>query len=107
MPGTVAKTRSGGPSGLYEKDVVLAVAQNCAPKSTPNRACAMLTRESDYFRCPAGARGESPTGAGRSVCSIHADAFMNPARGASVFALSENGATSAAARWMAQKGKYQ
>jgi N-acetylmuramoyl-L-alanine amidase len=36
--------------------------------------------------------------------SIHADAFLNPqARGASVFALSENGASSAAARWMAQK----
>ena len=36
--------------------------------------------------------------------SIHADAFMRPqARGASVFALSESGATSAAARWMAQR----
>jgi len=36
--------------------------------------------------------------------SIHADAFMRPeARGASVFALSQGGATSAAARWMAQR----
>ncbi|HEY5307903.1 MAG TPA: N-acetylmuramoyl-L-alanine amidase, partial [Casimicrobiaceae bacterium] len=36
--------------------------------------------------------------------SIHADAFREPnARGSSVFALSENGATSAAAKWLAQK----
>ena len=36
--------------------------------------------------------------------SIHADAFINPeARGSSVFALSENGATSAAARWLAKR----
>jgi N-acetylmuramoyl-L-alanine amidase len=36
--------------------------------------------------------------------SIHADAFKEPsARGSSVFALSEHGATSAAARWLAQR----
>ena len=36
--------------------------------------------------------------------SIHADAFREPsARGSSVFALSESGATSAAAKWLAQK----
>jgi N-acetylmuramoyl-L-alanine amidase len=36
--------------------------------------------------------------------SIHADAFTNrAARGASVFALSDRGATSAAARWLADK----
>jgi N-acetylmuramoyl-L-alanine amidase len=38
------------------------------------------------------------------LVSIHADAFFKPeARGASVFALSTDGATSAAARWMANK----
>jgi N-acetylmuramoyl-L-alanine amidase len=36
--------------------------------------------------------------------SIHADAFTTPtARGSSVFALSEHGASSAAARWLAQR----
>jgi N-acetylmuramoyl-L-alanine amidase len=36
--------------------------------------------------------------------SIHADAFVEPrARGASVFALSQNGASSTAARWLADK----
>jgi N-acetylmuramoyl-L-alanine amidase len=36
--------------------------------------------------------------------SIHADAFVKPhARGSSVFALSEKGATSAAARWLAKR----
>jgi N-acetylmuramoyl-L-alanine amidase len=65
---------------------------------------AMLTRESDYFvplheRVVKARRVQADL-----FVSIHADAFMNPqARGASVFALSENGASSAAARWMAQR----
>lgn len=94
-----------GPSGLYEKDVVLAVAQKLRAKINAQPGMrAMLTRESDYFvplqeRVVKARRVQADL-----FVSIHADAFMNPkARGASVFALSENGATSAAARWMAQK----
>lgn len=94
-----------GPSGLYEKDVVLNVAHKLRAliNSQPGMR-AMLTRESDYFvplheRVVKARRVQADL-----FVSIHADAFMNPrARGASVFALSENGATSAAARWMAQK----
>ncbi len=94
-----------GPSGLYEKDVVLAVAHKLKTRinAMPGMR-AMLTRESDYFvplheRVNKARRVEADL-----FVSIHADAFMNPeARGASVFALSETGATSAAARWMAKK----
>lgn len=94
-----------GPSGLFEKDVVLAVAQKLRAKINAQPGMrAMLTRESDYFvplqeRVVKARRVQADL-----FVSIHADAFLNPqARGASVFALSENGATSAAARWMAQK----
>lgn len=94
-----------GPSGLYEKDVVLSVAQKLRARINAQPGMrAMLTRESDYFvplqeRVVKARRVQADL-----FVSIHADAFLNPqARGASVFALSENGATSAAARWMAQR----
>jgi N-acetylmuramoyl-L-alanine amidase len=94
-----------GPSGLYEKDVVLSIAKLLRARINAQPGMrAMLTRESDYF-VPL---NERVTKARRVQAdlfmSIHADAFLNPqARGASVFALSENGASSAAARWMAKK----
>lgn len=94
-----------GPSGLYEKDVVLSVAHKLRAKINAQPGMrAMLTRESDYFvplqeRVVKARRVQADL-----FVSIHADAFMDPkARGASVFALSENGATSAAARLMAQR----
>lgn len=94
-----------GPSGLQEKDVVLAVALKLRDRinSVPGMR-AMLTRDGDFFvplydRVRKARRVQADL-----FVSIHADAFMKPsARGASVFALSENGATSAAARWMANK----
>jgi N-acetylmuramoyl-L-alanine amidase len=65
---------------------------------------AVLIRDGDYFV----ALGERVKRARRLradlFVSIHADAFVKPhARGSSVFALSERGATSAAARWLAKK----
>ncbi len=94
-----------GPSGLYEKNVVLAVAQKLRARinALPGMR-AMLTRESDYF-VPLHERVNKARRVQADLfVSIHADAFMNPeARGASVFALSETGATSAAARWMAKR----
>jgi len=94
-----------GPSGLYEKDVVLAIAHKLRARINAQPGMrAMLTRESDYFvplheRVLKARRVQADL-----FVSVHADAFMNPeARGASIFALSENGATSAAARWMAKK----
>lgn len=94
-----------GPTGLYEKSVVLSVAQKLRDRinATPGMR-AMLTRDADYFvplhqRVQKARRVEADL-----FISIHADAFMNPqAKGASVFALSERGASSTAARWMAQR----
>ncbi len=94
-----------GPSGLYEKDVVLQVAHKLRALINEQPGMrAMLTRDADYFvplqeRVIKARRVQADL-----FVSIHADAFMNAqARGASVFALSEKGATSAAARWMARK----
>ena len=94
-----------GPSGLREKDVVLAVALKLRDRinSVPGMR-AMLTRDADFF-VPLHERVRKARRVQADLfVSIHADAFMTPAaRGASVFALSENGASSAAARWMATK----
>ena len=94
-----------GPSGLREKDVVLAVALQLRDRinSVPGMR-AMLTRDADFF-VPLHERVRKARRVQADLfVSIHADAFFTPqARGASVFALSANGASSAAARWMANK----
>jgi N-acetylmuramoyl-L-alanine amidase len=94
-----------GPSGLKEKDVVLAVALRLRERlnALPGMR-AMLTRDGDFF-VPLHDRVRKARRVQADLfVSIHADAFMTPhARGASVFALSSGAATSAAARWMADK----
>ena len=94
-----------GPSGTREKDVVLAIALMLRDRlNTQPNMRAMLTRDSDFF-VPLHERVKKARRVQADLfVSIHADAFMNPdARGASVFALSEHGATSSAARWMADR----
>ena len=94
-----------GPSGLREKDVVLAIALQLRERINAEPGMrAMLTRDEDYF-VPLGQRVAKARRVQADLfVSIHADAFMTPqARGASVFALSEKGASSTAARWMAQR----
>jgi N-acetylmuramoyl-L-alanine amidase len=94
-----------GPSGLHEKDVVLAIALQLRDRINVNPGMrAMLTRDADFF-VPLHERVKKARRVQADLfVSIHADAFMNPdARGASVFALSEHGATSSAARWMANR----
>ena len=92
-----------GPTGLREKDVVLQVALQLREhiNALPGMR-AMLTRDADFF-VPLHERVRKARRVQADLfVSIHADAFMTPqARGASVFALSRNGASSAAARWMA------
>ncbi|MBI5258393.1 MAG: N-acetylmuramoyl-L-alanine amidase [Burkholderiales bacterium] len=94
-----------GPSGLREKDVVLAIALKLRDRlnSVPGMR-AMLTRDADFF-VPLHERVRKARRVQADLfVSIHADAFFTPqAKGASVFALSDNGATSAAARWIANK----
>ena len=94
-----------GPSGLHEKDVVLAVALKLRDKlnALPDMRV-MMTRDADFF-VPLGERVQRARRVQADLfVSIHADAFLTPeARGASEFALSDRGATSAAARWMANR----
>ena len=94
-----------GPSGLREKDVVLQVALQLRDKlnAVPGMR-AMLTRDADFF-VPLHERVRKARRVQADLfVSIHADAFFTPeARGASVFALSQGGASSAAARWMANR----
>jgi N-acetylmuramoyl-L-alanine amidase len=96
---------ASGPSGLHEKDVVLAIALQLRDRlnGVPNMR-AMLTRDADFF-VPLHERVKKARRVQADLfVSIHADAFLSPeARGASVFALSQNGATSSAARWMANR----
>jgi N-acetylmuramoyl-L-alanine amidase len=94
-----------GRRGTYEKHVTLAIARRLKAliDADPNMR-AMLTRDDDYF-VPLASRVQKARRVQADLfVSIHADAFREPhARGSSVFALSENGATSAAARWLAQR----
>lgn len=94
-----------GRGGSYEKHVTLAVAKRLKAKidAEPNMR-AVLTRETDFFvplhmRVQKARRIQSDL-----FVSIHADAFTRPdANGSSVFTLSESGASSSAARYLAQK----
>lgn len=94
-----------GSRGSHEKDVTLAIARRlCAlVNDTPNMR-GVLIRDGDYF-IPLGGRVVKARKARADLfVSIHADAFIRPdAHGSSVFALSEHGATSTAARWLAKK----
>jgi len=93
-----------GRRGTYEKTVTLAIAKKLKASLDDEPGMrAMLTRDDDYF-VPLDVRVQKARRVQADLfISIHADAFTTPsARGSSVFALSEHGATSAAARWLAQ-----
>ncbi len=94
-----------GKGGSREKDIVLAIAKRLKAKieELPNMRV-MLTRDGDYF-VPLGVRVDKARKVQADLfVSIHADAFIQPsAHGSSVFVLSEKGATSSAARWLADK----
>jgi N-acetylmuramoyl-L-alanine amidase len=98
-----------GPRGTQEKVVVLQIARRLRDRinattvnGSPMRA--YMTRDEDFF-VPLGTRVSKAQRVRADLfISIHADAFMNPKpAGASVYALSTRGASSAAARWMADK----
>jgi N-acetylmuramoyl-L-alanine amidase len=98
-----------GPQGTREKDVVLSVALKLrerinATSVNGNPMRAYLTRDADFF-VPLQVRVQKAQKVKADLfISIHADAFTVPtARGASVFALSEKGASSAAAKYLADK----
>jgi N-acetylmuramoyl-L-alanine amidase len=98
-----------GPAGTHEKNVVLNIAHLVRDRinattlnGDPMRA--FMTRDADFF-VPLQVRVQKARRVKADLfVSIHADAFITPmARGASVFALSQGGASSAAAKWMANR----
>ena len=94
-----------GRGGSREKDVVLSIAKRLKAKieQIPNMRV-MLTRDGDYF-VPLNVRVQKARAVQADLfMSVHADAFVNSSvRGSSVFVLSEKGASSSAARWLADK----
>jgi len=94
-----------GRGGTREKNVTLAIARKLKARidQEPNMR-AFLTRDADYY-IPLHMRVSKARRVKADLfVSIHADAFIRPhARGSSVFALSESGATSAAASWLAKR----
>ena len=94
-----------GAGGSHEKDVVLEIAHRVRRRldAEPNMRV-MLTRDADFF-VPLNVRVQKARRVQADLfVSIHADAFVSPdARGSSVFALSERGASSTAAKWLANK----
>lgn len=94
-----------GARGNFEKTVVLEIGHRLKAKidADPDMR-AMLTRDEDFF-VPLRHRVDKARSVQADLfVSIHADAFIRPdARGSSVFILSDKGASSAAARWLAKK----
>jgi N-acetylmuramoyl-L-alanine amidase len=94
-----------GRHGSREKNVTLAIARKVKMliDDTPNMR-GVLIRDGDYFIPLIGRVAKARKMKADLFISIHADAFIKQkARGSSVFALSEHGATSTAARWLAKK----
>jgi N-acetylmuramoyl-L-alanine amidase len=94
-----------GAKGSYEKHITLALAKKLKQKiDAQENMRAVLIRDGDYF-VPLGQRVTKARALKADLfVSIHADAFIKShAHGSSVYALSENGATSVTARWLATK----
>ena len=94
-----------GRHGSREKNVTLAIARKVKElvDNEPNMR-GVLIRDGDYFIPLIGRVAKARKMSADLFISIHADAFIKAkARGSSVFALSEHGATSTAARWLAKK----
>ena len=94
-----------GPIKLYEKVVVFEIAQKMAQMfdDAPGFR-ALMIREGDYYLALRERTAKARKGRADIFLSIHADAFKTAnAHGASVYAISEKGATSETARWLAEK----
>ncbi|WP_367607364.1 N-acetylmuramoyl-L-alanine amidase [Legionella sp. W05-934-2] len=99
---------ASGPKHSHEKNVVLAIAQNLKRQIDKEPGMkAILTRDRDYYIPLRNRLNIARKYDADLFVSVHADAFKNPhSKGASVFALSQRGATSEAARWLAEKENY-
>ncbi|HKK15585.1 MAG TPA: N-acetylmuramoyl-L-alanine amidase [Gammaproteobacteria bacterium] len=94
-----------GPSGTREKDIVLDISRQLAQMVNNERGMrALLVRQGDYY-LPLRKRMEKAREHKADLfISIHADAFRDPrVSGSSVYILSQRGASSEAARWLAEQ----
>ena len=94
-----------GRRGTREKDIVLVIAKLLRARLHDDQKFRIaLTRDADFF-VPLEQRVQRARQLRSDLLvSIHADAFVHPdANGSSVFALSERGATSTAAKWLANR----
>jgi N-acetylmuramoyl-L-alanine amidase len=95
---------ASGRRGSREKDIVLAVAKLLAARINQEPGMkAVLTRDGDYFITLQERTRRARKAKADLFVSVHADAIANPdVSGSSVYILSERGATSEAARWLAE-----
>jgi N-acetylmuramoyl-L-alanine amidase len=94
-----------GYSGVYEKDIVLAIARRLQDKIDREPGMkAVMTRDGDYYLSLRKRTLKARNSRADLFVSIHADAFRDRSvRGTSLYVLSQNGATNEAARWLAEK----
>jgi N-acetylmuramoyl-L-alanine amidase len=99
---------ASGPNGIHEKDIVLAISRKLyADLAQEPGVKVYMTRYGDYYiglrqRLQLARRDKADI-----FIAVHADAYKDPySNGASVFALSLRGASSEAARWLAEKENY-
>jgi N-acetylmuramoyl-L-alanine amidase len=93
-----------GPSGVYEKNVVLKIAQDLVAAINKERGMkAVMIREGDYYMSLRKRINKAREYKADLFMSIHADAFRDPkVHGSSVYVLSKKGASSEAAKWLAE-----
>lgn len=105
MQAMVERSRRNWAQGFARKDITLSIAKKLKAKIDKEPGMhAVLTRTGDYFLPLAVRRTKARSANADLFISVHADAVpRNDARGSSVYALSENGATSTTANWLAQK----
>ena len=94
-----------GPRGTYEKDVALAISRKLAAMVDREPGMrAVLVRDGDYFIGLRKRMAKARKARADLFISIHADAFHDSrVRGSSVYTLSQRGATSEAAQWLANQ----
>lgn len=93
-----------GPSGVYEKNVVLKISQQLVDVINKEHGMrAFMIRKGDYYMSLRKRINKAREYKADLFMSVHADAFRDPkVHGSSVYVLSKRGASSEAAKWLAE-----
>ncbi|MEX2352651.1 MAG: N-acetylmuramoyl-L-alanine amidase, partial [Gammaproteobacteria bacterium] len=94
-----------GPAGTYEKHIVMSIAKRLAEKvNSVHGMRAVMIREGDYYISLRERISKARQHRADLFVSIHADAFKDPrVSGSSVYVLSQRGASSEHAKWLAER----